>query len=566
MFNSGPVGGAEGARRLGAALGLENVVTADMGGTSFDASVITGGEYRVLPRAEMGGFPTALTAVDISSIGAGGGSIAWIDARGLMRIGPRSAGSVPGPACYARGGEEPTVTDAAVVMGLIDPDYFLGGTIPLDGDAATAAIDGRLAGPLGFSVDEAAAGIYRLTTVQMANAIRALTVNRGHDPREFTMVSFGGACGLFAAEIARECDVAQVVIPAAASVFSAFGLLHADSLFTAVQTTPWTFAQTADDLESAYAGLQARVEEWFTADAIPAGSRHMIREADMKFAGQVFEVTTRLPDAAFTEDLKEQVRAQFIDDYETEFGSGTAWTEAEILVTNTRLKGIGKFGSDGGAPVRTLAEQDAGRRREIIEPITGRRIEVDVHRGLALGATLRGAVPRGGARHQHLRARRRDDRPRRPGQLRHRPPGEPRMSTIAPTGRDYDPVTLEVIRMRLDAIVDEMAIAMMRSSGSPVITEAGDFNTALFDAEGRIYAYSNYVQFHIGSASVALRGLLDVVAARGDGTRATRSSATTRTPRARPIRPTSRSSRRSSTTARSSPSPSRRRICSTSAG
>jgi len=390
MFNSGPVGGAEGARRLGAALELENVVTADMGGTSFDAAVITGGEYRVLPRAEMGGFPTALTAVDISSIGAGGGSIAWIDARGLMRIGPRSAGSDPGPACYARGGEEPTVTDAAVVMGLIDPDYFLGGTIPLDGGAATTTIDSRLAGPLGFSVDEAAAGIYRLTTVQMANAIRALTVNRGHDPREFTMVSFGGACGLFAAEIARECDVAQIVIPAAASVFSAFGLLHADSLFTAVQTTPWTFAQTADDLESAYTGLQARVEEWFTADAIPVGSRQLIREADMKFAGQVFEVTTRLPDAAFTEDLKEQVRAQFIDDYETEFGSGTAWTEAEILVTNTRLKGIGTFGSDGGAPVRTLAEEEVGRRREIVEPITGRRIEVDVHRGLALGGTCAG--------------------------------------------------------------------------------------------------------------------------------------------------------------------------------
>ena len=261
MFNSGPVGGAEGARRLGAALALDNVVTADMGGTSFDAAVITGGEYRVLPRAEMGGFPTALTAVDISSIGAGGGSIAWIDARGLIRVGPRSAGAVPGPACYARGGEEPTVTDALVVLGLIDPDYFLGGTIPLDAGAATTAIESRLAARLGFSVDEAAAGIYRLTTVQMANAIRSLTVNRGHDPREFTMVSFGGACGLFAAEIARECDVAQVVIPAAASVFSAFGLLHADSLFTAVQTTPWTFAQAAEELESAYANLQGRVDE-----------------------------------------------------------------------------------------------------------------------------------------------------------------------------------------------------------------------------------------------------------------------------------------------------------------
>jgi N-methylhydantoinase A len=390
MFNSGPVGGVEGARRLGAALGLENVVTADMGGTSFDAAVITGGEYRVLPRAEMGAFPTALTAVDISSIGAGGGSIAWTDARGLMRIGPHSAGSSPGPACYGRGGEEPTVTDAAVAMGLIDPDYFLGGTIALDREAALSAIRTRLCEPLGFSLDEAAAGVYRLTTVQMANAIRALTVNRGHDPREFAMVSFGGACGLFAAEIARECDVARVVVPAAASVFSAFGLLHADSLFTAVQTTPWTFAHAAADLESAYQGLQTRVDEWFAADAIPAGAREVVREADMKFAGQVFEVTTRLPDEALTDALKQRVREQFIADYETEFGSGTAWTEAEILVTNTRVRGIGRFSANGGAPVRTVVEDVAGRTREIVEPITGVRREVDVHRGLALGGRCDG--------------------------------------------------------------------------------------------------------------------------------------------------------------------------------
>ena len=274
-------------------------------------------------------------------------------------------------------------------MGLIDPDYFLGGTITLDRDTALAAI-GPVCEPLGFAVDEAVAGIYRLTTVQMANAIRALTVNRGHDPREFAMVSFGGACGLFAAEIARECDVARVVVPAAASVFSAFGLLHADSLFTAVQTTPWTFAQAAEDLEAAYTGLQARVDDWFRRDAIPAGSREVVREADMKFAGQVFEVTTRLPDEALTEALKQRVRDQFIADYETEFGSGTAWTEAEILVTNTRVKGIGRLGSDGGTPIRAVVEEIAGRTREIVEPITGMRREVDVRRGLPLGGACDG--------------------------------------------------------------------------------------------------------------------------------------------------------------------------------
>ncbi len=390
MFNSGPVGGVEGARRLGAALGLDRIVTGDMGGTSFDAAIIADGAYRVLPRAEMGQFPTALTAVDISSIGAGGGSIAWIDARGLLRVGPKSAGSVPGPACYGRGGEEPTVTDATVAMGLIDPDYFLGGTIALDRGKALEAIR-RVADPLGFDLDEAAGGVYRLTTVQMANAIRALTVNRGHDPREFTMVSFGGACGLFAAEIARECDVARVVVPAAASVFSAFGLLHADSIFTAVQTTPWSFAQSADELEQAYAGLEARVQEWFTADAIAAGAREVVREADMKFAGQVFEVTTTLPQDAFTDALKDDVRQRFIADYEKEFGAGTAWTEAEIVVTNTRVKGIGRFGSDADLPLRLTVDGDGGqRRREIVEPMTGVRREVEIHRGLAPGETREG--------------------------------------------------------------------------------------------------------------------------------------------------------------------------------
>jgi len=390
MFNSGPVGGVEGARRLGEALGIDKLVTADMGGTSFDAAIITDGEYRVLPRAEMGEFPTALTAVDISSIGAGGGSIAWVDSRGLMRVGPKSAGSVPGPATYGRGGEDPTVTDATVAMGLIDPDYFLGGAIKLDRDKALRAISDKLAGPLGYDVDEAAAGIYRLTTVQMANAIRALTVNRGHDPREFAMVSFGGACGLFAAEIARECDVSRVVIPAAASVFSAFGLLHSDSIFTAVQTTPWTFSSEIEPLEEAFAGLGERIERWFASDQIPEASREVVREADMKFAGQVFEVMTHLPSGPLTEDQKGDLRDRFIADYEREFGSGTAWTEAEILVTNVRMKGIGRLGSAGGAPVRTVVDGSDGRSREIVEPMTGERRTVDVFRGVPLGERREG--------------------------------------------------------------------------------------------------------------------------------------------------------------------------------
>ncbi|MFF0144923.1 N-methylhydantoinase A [Amycolatopsis sulphurea] len=387
MFNSGPVGGVTGARLLGKQLGRARVLTADMGGTSLDAAAILDDEFRLLPRAEIGGLPTSLTAVDIETIGAGGGSLAWVDGRNLLRVGPHSAGSVPGPACYGKGGTRPAVTDAALVLGLINPDYYLGGSVPLYPDQARAALGKHVAEPLGLTDDAAAEGVYRLATSQMSNALRKITVNRGHDPREFTLVGFGGACGLFAAAIAAEAGVGEVVIPRNAAVFSAYGLMHADSVFSAVQTSPWTLAQPAAALEKEFAALEERAQAWFAAEGIPQDRRELHREADMKFVGQIFEVTTRLPAGTFGEDGKEALRAQFIADYEEEFGAGTAWTEAEILLVNSRVRAIGR------SDVQTV-RQFAGAedepyehsRRSVLEPLTGQRVEMDVHRGFgALG-------------------------------------------------------------------------------------------------------------------------------------------------------------------------------------
>ena len=395
MFNSGPAGGAEGARRLSQALSVDRLITADMGRTSFDAAVIMDGEYRVLPRAEFGEFPTTLTAVDIASIGAGGGSIGWIDSRGLMRVGPHSAGSLPGPACYGRGGTRPTVTDASVVLGLLDPDYFLGGTIKLDKARAQEAIRTELAEPLGLSVEQAASGIHRLTIHQMANAIRTITINRGHDPREFSMVSFGGACGLFAAAIAAECDVARVIVPVTASVFSAYGLLHSNSVFTVVQTTPFSFSENLETLEQSFVRLEGLVQAWFDEDGIPEADRELIREADMKFAGQIFDVTTRLPAGPLSDASKDGVRTGFITDYEVEFGTGTAWTESELLVTNSRVKGIGRFALEN---TRVYTKNDDGGARAslpprtIIDPMSGESIDVEVYRGLGIGQKATGPL------------------------------------------------------------------------------------------------------------------------------------------------------------------------------
>ncbi|MBB5159628.1 hydantoinase/oxoprolinase family protein [Saccharopolyspora phatthalungensis] len=386
MFNSGPVGGVTGARLVGQHLGRHRVLTADMGGTSLDAAAIIDDEFRVLPRAEIGGLPTSLTAVDIETIGAGGGSLAWVDGRGVMRVGPHSAGSVPGPACYGKGGDRPAVTDAALVMGLLNPDYYLGGTVTLYEDQARDAVRRHLAEPLGLSIDVAAHGVYRLAVSQMANAVRKITVNRGHDPREFTLIGFGGACGLFAAAIAAEIGVGEVIIPRNAAVFSAYGLMHADSVLSAVQTTPWTFAEPAADLEKEFSALQARAQEWFESEGIPEDRRELYREADMKFMGQIFEVTTRLPNKSFGEQDKDLLRQRFIEDYEAEFGTGTAWTEAEVLLVNSRVKAIGRTEAQRIIDNGGGGEQHLASTRECVDPATGGRRRVDVHRGFsALG-------------------------------------------------------------------------------------------------------------------------------------------------------------------------------------
>ncbi|GLV74424.1 hydantoinase/oxoprolinase family protein [Streptomyces hygroscopicus] len=391
MFNSGPVGGVTGARLLGQQLGRRRVLTADMGGTSLDAAAIMDDEFRLLPRAEIGGLPTSLTVVDIETIGAGGGSAAWVDGRGLLRVGPHSTGSTPGPACYGKGGTHPAVTDAALVLGLINPDYYLGGTVELYQDLAREALRTHVADPLGLTVDAAAEGVYRLATSQMANALRKITVNRGHDPREFTLVGFGGACGLFAASIAAEIGVTELVIPRNAAVFSAYGLMHADSVFSAVRTSPWTMQQPAADLDREFQALERRAREWFEAEGIPEDRRELHREADMKFAGQIFEVTTRLRSGTFTEADKDELRARFVADYEKEFGTGTAWTETDILLVNSRVRAVGRSdvqqvrrSAEAGEETHTLL------RRTILEPATGARTEVDVHRGFAALARAKG--------------------------------------------------------------------------------------------------------------------------------------------------------------------------------
>jgi N-methylhydantoinase A len=289
---SGPAGGMSGCRRCAAMLGIPDLVAFDMGGTSTDISLIADGAATLSADGGLAGQRIALRSLDISSIAAGGGSIASVDSGGIFHVGPESAGAMPGPACYGQGGFEATVTDANVVLGYLDASAFMGGKRPLDTMAAEAVID-RLAASLGITRIEAAAGIFRLVNLKMADGIRLMTLRRGVDPRRFALLSFGGAAGVHATEVARELELSRIIVPTTASVLSAWGMLTSDLRYEVSRTHFETGARsTASDVRGIFAELESRAVErlrsWFD------GPIAVERSAEMRYGEQIFEIDVAL--------------------------------------------------------------------------------------------------------------------------------------------------------------------------------------------------------------------------------------------------------------------------------
>jgi N-methylhydantoinase A len=291
---SGPAGGVSGARRCAELLGVPDLVAFDMGGTSTDISLIASGEATLSGSGELAGQRIALRSLDIASIAAGGGSIASIDTGGIFRVGPESAGAVPGPACYGQGGTAAAVTDASVVLGYLDPGVFMGGQRRLDEAAAEVAVD-RLGEALKLSRVETAAGIHRLVNLKMADGIRLMTLRRGVDPRRFALLGFGGAAGLHVTEVARELEIKRVIIPATASVLSAWGMLTSDLRYEISHTHFETGTRSsADEVRAMYAQLEreatAHLRAWFN------GPLTVQRAAEMRYGEQIFEIDVPLDD------------------------------------------------------------------------------------------------------------------------------------------------------------------------------------------------------------------------------------------------------------------------------
>src|SRR5262245_26722415 len=287
-MESGPAAGATGCASLARIIGAERLISFDMGGTTAKCAVVDGGLVQTTDEYHVDGHPLRIPVIDITEVSAGGGTIAWIDVGGALALGPQSAGADPGPVCYGRGGVEPTVTDANLVLGRIAAGRFLGGAMPLDHAAAARAIDERLGLPLGLARDDAAAGVVRLADVKMALAVRSITTERGLDPRDYTLVAHGGGGPLHAVAIARELAIPRVIVPPAPATFSAWGMLATDLRHDLVRTVLEPFERTdAAWADTRYGEMEREIETILP----PVGTATRHRAADLRYLGQEHTVT-----------------------------------------------------------------------------------------------------------------------------------------------------------------------------------------------------------------------------------------------------------------------------------
>ncbi|MFC2031281.1 hydantoinase/oxoprolinase family protein [Chloroflexota bacterium] len=309
---SGPSAGAVGGMFFAAQLEMPDLIVMDMGGTSYDVSLIKDGAYAMTTEGEVARYRVALPMIDIHTIGAGGGSIAYLDKGNMLKVGPQSAGADPGPACYGTGGTQPTTTDINVVLGYINPDYYLGGEFFVDKEAAADAIRRQIAGALDIDLIQAAYGIFRLVNTNMADATKVVSVERGHDPRDFALVAAGGAGAIHASRIAKDVGIPKVIVPKTASVFCALGMLESNLKHDYVRTMWAPFdALDLDELNRVLDEMEADARRTLESEGFPPDRVVVERGIDPRYLGQHHEVTVAIPDGTITQKALAEVAQRF---------------------------------------------------------------------------------------------------------------------------------------------------------------------------------------------------------------------------------------------------------------
>jgi N-methylhydantoinase A len=373
---SGPAAGVSGAARLGQAMGEPNLIVFDMGGTTAKASLVEGGRVTLTTEYEFrdgistssrfikaGGYMLKVPAIDIAEVGAGAGSIAWIDAGGLLRVGPESGGAAPGPACYGLGGERPTVTDANVALGFLNPEYLAGGELPLRAALARDAIERHVAGPLGLGLIEAAHGIRAVANANMARAIRSVTIERGRDPRDFILVAFGGSGPVHACDVAAALDVRRVLVPVSPGVFTAVGMLASD--------VEHHFVRAAGGLLDG-AGLvrgNVRLDEMemvaraaLAAEGYTGEGARLACQADLRYVGQASELVIPIPGGRLHAERIAELRSAFNREYAATYGYASEDEAIELVNVRVIATGLVSHRLDFRAARAATAETPPSRR------------------------------------------------------------------------------------------------------------------------------------------------------------------------------------------------------------
>jgi N-methylhydantoinase A len=391
MVESGPAAGVIASAHLGTTLGRPDILSFDMGGTTAKVGLIQDGrpsvtkDYNVGGHAGAGigglslsGYPVRTPVVDLVEIGAGGGSVAWVDSGGLLRVGPQSAGADPGPVCYRRGGVEPTVTDANVVLGRLNPAYFLGGEIDLDLDGARAAIEERCAKPLGLDVTEAANGIVEIANAAMVNALHLISVQRGYDPRDFVLVGFGGAGPVHANALARDAEMPTLLIPPSPGIFSATGLLTTD-LKRDAATTIMRRLDDVDrrEVEAVFAELERAGADELAREGLAGDQVEFVRQIDMRYVGQSYELTVAAGDG-----LLERFHAEHDRTY------GFAAPAEPVELVSLRLTSVGRIAKPPVRRVDSGAAPEPKARRPVYFSEAGEHVACPIYDRYSLPAGM----------------------------------------------------------------------------------------------------------------------------------------------------------------------------------
>ena len=511
---SGPAGGVSAAAYIGQLLEEPKVIAFDMGGTSTDISLIENGVPHITNEKFEAGWKIAAPMIDIHTMGAGGGSIARVDEGGILHVGPDSAGAEPGPACYGKGGVDPTVTDASLVLGYLDASNFLGGKASLDPAAAEQSLAENVATPLNLSNVESAYGVYKVVCTTIAEGIRLMSVQRGVDPREFTIMGFGGASGLHAAEVARQLQVAKVYIPASAPVLSAYGMLNTDIKYDFFRSYPVSLDRLdLNELRSIPDELVAQGRDKLSAQGVADEAVEILYSADMRYLDQIYEVTVPLPDPTLPDsEFVAQLTSNFHRRYEELYSYNQQ--DQEVRLVTLRVAAVGKL--------PRIAQLDRMGDGIAASPVGSRRVYLGEWReaptytadSLPAGAEIAGPAilesdfttilvwpgdyatvdSMGGI---ELRVN-----------LETLPAAQDAAADSADAGGQDssthdDPITLAVVEHRLESIAQEMTEAMLRTAMSQILNSSRDFSTAILDGDCQLVAQGEGIPVHISALPVA---------------------------------------------------------------